>query len=93
MQRLAPIVAILPANIVSLKQTLGRRTIQNFPAAYQCTKKALHNVKCPGGANQNRTGVGDFADLCLTAWLWRHMERKTGFEPATFALARRRSTN
>ncbi len=37
-----------------------------------------------------------FADLCLTAWPWRHilisMERKTGLEPATSALARRRST-
>ena len=33
-----------------------------------------------------------FADLCLTTWLWRHMERKTGFEPATLALARRCST-
>ena len=23
-----------------------------------------------GGTNQNRTGDGGFADLCLTAWLW-----------------------
>ena len=23
-----------------------------------------------GGTNQNRTGVKDFADLCLTSWLW-----------------------
>ena len=37
-------------------------------------------------------GNEGFADLCLTTWLWRLMERKTGFEPATFALARRRST-
>lgn len=25
------------------------------------------------GANQNRTGDRGVADLCLTAWLWRHM--------------------
>ena len=38
-------------------------------------------------------GNKGFAVLCLTTWLCRHfLERKTGFEPATFALARRRST-
>ena len=26
-----------------------------------------------GGATRNRTGDKGFADLCLTAWLWRHM--------------------
>lgn len=26
-----------------------------------------------GGATRNRTGDEGFADLCLTAWLWRHM--------------------
>ena len=31
-----------------------------------------------GGATQNRTGDGDFADLCLTAWLWRRMYRWYG---------------
>ena len=25
-----------------------------------------------GGATRNRTGDEGFADLCLTAWLWRH---------------------
>ena len=45
-----------------------------------------------GGATRNRTGDEGFADPCLTAWLWRHMERETGLEPATSALARLRST-
>ena len=37
---------------------------------------------------------GGFADLCLTAWLRRHLllERETGFEPATSTLARLHST-
>ncbi len=26
-----------------------------------------------GGATRNRTGDEGFADLCLTAWLWRRM--------------------
>ena len=34
-----------------------------------------------GGATQNRTGGEGFADLCLTAWLWRHMEFVRSFEP------------
>ena len=59
-----------------------------------------------GGATRNRTGDKGFADPCLTAWPWRlsckcgcdvirtriDLERITGLEPATFALARRRST-
>ena len=27
-----------------------------------------------GGATRNRTGDKGFADLCLTAWLWRHSD-------------------
>ena len=61
-----------------------------------------------GGATRNRTGDEGFADLCLTAWLWRRaiiknehgrcsfsmfgLERNTGLEPATSTLARSRST-
>ncbi len=26
-----------------------------------------------GGANRNRTDDKGFADLCLTAWLWRRL--------------------
>ena len=50
-------------------------------------------------------GNKGFADLCLTAWLWRRiklrvqnhfrtrpLERITGIEPATSTLARSRST-
>lgn len=49
-------------------------------------------LKKYGGGTQNRTGDKGFADLCLTAWLCRHMERKTGLEPATPTLARLYST-
>ena len=46
-----------------------------------------------GGDTRIRTGDKGFAVLCLTTWLCRlKMERKTGFEPATLALARRCST-
>ena len=61
-----------------------------------------------GGDDRIRTGDRGFADPCLTTWLRRpgtsgggplrmplragEMERKTGFEPATFSLARRRAT-
>ena len=31
------------------------------------------SVGLGGGATRNRTGDEGFADLCLTAWLWRHM--------------------
>gem|GEM_PF-3162492 len=40
-----------------------------------------------GGATRNRTGDEGFADLCLTAWLWRHIlslekrARKANFVP------------
>ena len=38
--------------------------------------------RCPlqfGGATRNRTGDEGFADLCLTAWLWRHNNLRTHF--------------
>ena len=31
-----------------------------------------------GGATRNRTGDEGFADLCLTAWLWRRMVQGRG---------------
>ena len=38
-------------------------------------KRQLPNENCRffyfGGATRNRTGDKGFADLCLTAWLWR----------------------
>ncbi len=58
-------------------------------------------MKAPPGIGPGNKG---FADLCLTAWLWRRMkmssdlleahllERITGLEPATSTLARSRST-
>ena len=61
----------------------------------------LRSLEAPPGIGPGNKG---FADLCLTAWLWRLMklrarsfscpsvERITGLEPATSTLARSRST-
>ena len=35
-----------------------------------------------GGATRNRTGDEGFADLCLTAWLWRRIQFGTGAFPS-----------
>ena len=61
---------------------------------------------CSGGGTPIRTGGKGFAVPCLTTWpcrryeksrtgirLQEHMERATGFEPATSTLARWRATN
>ncbi len=42
-------------------------------ATKQKASNALHSrLK---GATRNRTGDKGFADLCLTAWLWRHQHK------------------
>ena len=86
----------------------NRTPLAHQRVAPRKTKKALY-LQCfsfSGGATQNRTGGEGFADLCLTAWLWRRiikqeithryllflLERITGLEPATSTLARWRST-
>ena len=51
-----------------------------------------HDEVKNGGGTQNRTGDEGFADLCLTAWLCRRLERKTRLELATPTLARWCST-
>ena len=41
---------------------------------------------CFGGATRNRTGDKGFADLCLTAWLWRLMKKSTaGYELSCYS--------
>ena len=41
-----------------------------------------------GGTTRNRTGDKGFADLCLTAWLWRLIPlQKTGYENSIFVPA------
>ena len=40
-------------------------------------KKDTFRCPCVTGATRNRTGDKGFADLCLTAWLWR----RDGFRP------------
>ena len=41
-----------------------------------------------GGATRNRTGDEGFADLCLTAWLWRNCLIYQGFCAFPFAFQR-----
>ncbi len=38
------------------------------------TTSNLSVACCAGGATRNRTGDKGFADLCLTAWLWRRIQ-------------------
>ena len=44
-------------------------------------QKGPHRVamRSYGGATRNRTGDEGFADLCLTAWLWRRVLRPPKF--------------
>ena len=50
--------------------------------SFQKQKHFLRSAFVFGGATRNRTGDKGFADLCLTAWLWRHIifsSRSAGF--------------
>ena len=49
---------------------LGR--FLHYQAKKNPTEIVSTSVGLRGGATQIRTGGGDFADLCLTTWLWRH---------------------
>ena len=49
---------------------LGR--FLHYQAKKNPTEIVSTSVGLRGGATQNRTGGEGFADLCLTAWLWRH---------------------
>ncbi len=44
----------------------GQTSFQNKPPF-------LRSAFCFAGATRNRTGDKGVADLCLTAWLWRHI--------------------
>ena len=62
---------------------LGR--FLHYQAKKNPTEIVSTSVGLRGGATQIRTGGGDFADLCLTAWLWRHtilFEKKSIHETA-----------
>ncbi len=45
-----------------------------------------------GGKGENRTHIAGFSDRCIDQLCYLPVERETGFEPAAFSLARRRST-
>ena len=65
------------------KQNLGRSwnslppSILNFPDIQKETP-AYWLVFLFGGDTQIRTGGGAFAELCLTTWLCRHMDKRKG---------------
>ena len=80
---------------IKLRRWSGKRDSNSRPPPWQGGALPLSYFRIEykiGGDTQNRTGDKGFADLCLTAWLCRHMERKTGLEPATPTLARLCST-
>ena len=61
------------ADRIPLRAKRGRSPVRWRSGA---TKKRKHpGMGCFrfGGATRNRTGDEGFADLCLTAWLWRRM--------------------
>lgn len=46
------------------------------PAYHKYYKLFLNSNQANGGANRIWTGDEGFADLCLTTWLWRHINFK-----------------
>ena len=72
------------------RQRLGESASRKSKSKKKSTpNEVLFFLEAPSRFELEHKG---FADLCLTAWLWRHMERITGLEPATSTLARSRST-
>ncbi len=55
------------------RRQVAYRKVRFRPYGFK-TQKNTHKgcFPCFGGATRNRTGDKGFADLCLTAWLWRH---------------------
>ena len=54
-------------NRACIRKRMQASDMYGFPK----TKAPLLGCFCFGGATRNRTGDKGFADLCLTAWLWR----------------------
>ena len=74
---------------------MDRRTAKKKTFTMQlCLGKRLYSIM--EAASRFELENGGFADLCLTTWLCRRinrlLERETGFEPATSTLARLHST-
>jgi hypothetical protein len=76
---------------------IGLEPIRSYPSrdfkslASACSATTAKILEAPSRFELENKG---FADLCLTTWLWcLKVERETGFEPATFALARQRSSH
>ena len=56
-----------------------RKRVDYMPSLAAWIKKSATAVAdFFGGATRNRTGDEGFADLCLTAWLWRRMGKLPG---------------
>ncbi len=56
----------------------ARKTTKNAENQRKSLVFGLASIKTAryGGATRNRTGDKGFADLCLTAWLWRRFAEK-----------------
>ena len=53
------------------RSCIRKRMQASDMGGFSKTKAPLLGCFCFGGATRNRTGDKGFADLCLTAWLWR----------------------
>ena len=74
----------------ALKKVMKEEIKQEKPrifSVFQLASYTIDVLEAPSGFEPENEG---FADLYLTAWLWRHkkMERVTRFGLATFTLAR-----
>ena len=52
----------------------GKMMRHHLPVRANIIKKTSPKRGFFGGATRNRTGDKGFADLCLTAWLWRRIQ-------------------
>ena len=104
---LARYVSELPRLLEKATDQERRELVRQFVEKMELdpeTREVELQLRLPGNcANHMEAAAGvepanrGFADLCLTTWLRRQqyqdMERKTGFEPATYSLGSCRSAN
>ena len=64
-------------DLVSKLSQFGTKVLQKMLKTVRKYKKAVKisrfSLLFVGGATRNRTGDRGVADLCLTAWPWRHI--------------------
>ena len=74
-RRLASFYFCLKSNFEKVRKTAKN---EENPRKSRVFRPASFKTGTLGGTIQNRTGDGDFADRCLTAWLWCHSFKTKG---------------